>query len=99
MHTSKNHSSVERGETTTLTIRVARSLKEQLGDVAKHQRRSKSFLAAHAIEEFLSIQDWKDERIKDAIHCADRKKVVDHNHVAAWIEKWDSPKELKPPAA
>ena len=36
-----------------MTIRLNRSVKEKLGELAQHTRRSKSFLASEAIEDYV----------------------------------------------
>jgi predicted DNA-binding protein len=50
---------------TTLTVRLAPQVKRRLESVALRVRRSKSFLAAEAIEEFLAVQEWQIAAVKE----------------------------------
>ena len=84
---------------TTITIRVDKATKDRLEKVARHTRRSKSFLAAEAIEEFLSVQDWQERRIRDARASADRGEVIAHEDVLRWVRSWEAEGELPKPKA
>ena len=46
--------SEETAESTTLTVRLPAKRKDQLGELARRTRRSKSFLAADAIADYLA---------------------------------------------
>ena len=46
-------------ESTTLTIRVDRSVKERLEAIAHRLNRSKSFVACEAIKEYIAVQEWQ----------------------------------------
>ena len=81
----------------TLTIRLEQSMKDRLEAVATRTRRSKSFLAAEAIEEFLSVQDWQERRVREALASADRGEGVPHEEVTAWVESWGADNELPTP--
>ena len=54
-------------ESTTLTVRLDKSVKKRLEAAAARVRRSKSFVAAEAIEEYLAIQEWQVAAIKKGI--------------------------------
>jgi RHH-type rel operon transcriptional repressor/antitoxin RelB len=71
---------------TTLTVRLDRAVKRRLEAVAARVRRSKSFLAAEAIEEYLAVQEWQVEAIKSGIEAADRGELVPHDQVKAWAK-------------
>jgi RHH-type rel operon transcriptional repressor/antitoxin RelB len=71
-------------DSTTLTVRLAPQVKRRLESVALRVRRSKSFLAAEAIEEFLAVQEWQIAAIKEGIAAADRGDLVPHEDVQAW---------------
>lgn len=87
------------GDTTTLTIRVDRSMKERLERAARQQRRSKAFVAVEAIEEYLSVQEWQEGRIREALAAADRGEGVAHERVREWVESWGADDELPTPKA
>jgi RHH-type transcriptional regulator, rel operon repressor / antitoxin RelB len=86
-------------ESTTITIRVDKATKDRLEKVARHTKRSKSFLAAEAIEEFLSVQEWQERRIRDARASADRGEVISHEDVLQWVRSWETEDERPMPKA
>ena len=87
------------GDSTTLTIRVDRSVKERLEAIAQRTRRSKSFLAGEAIAEYLAVQEWQIEGIRKALQSLDEGRSVAHDDVAAWVESWGTDHELPKPKA
>ncbi len=56
---------------TKMTIRLDDDLKEQLERLAAATRRSKSFLAAEAIREFIELNEWQIREIQQAFREAD----------------------------
>jgi predicted transcriptional regulator len=58
-------------ESTTLTVRLSRELKGKLDRLAKSTRRSKSYLAAEAITEYVDANAWQIEEIRKAVQKAD----------------------------
>ncbi len=87
------------GNTATLTIRIDQDTKERLESAAKNQKRSKAFLANEAIKEYLAVQEWQEQRIRDAIASADRGEGVPHNRVLEWVQSWGSDDEQPVPHA
>ena len=85
-------------ESTTLTVRLDRAVKKRLEAAAARVRRSKSFLAAEAIEEYLSIQEWQIEAIKRGIEAADRGELVPHDQVKAWAKSIADDRQRRPRA-
>jgi len=73
-------------DSTTLTVRLDRSIKKRLEAAAARVRRSKSFLAAEAIEEYLAVQEWQIEAINNGIEAADHGKLVPHDRVKVWAK-------------
>jgi len=84
-------------DSTTITVRLDKAVKKRLEAAAARVRRSKSFLAAEAIEEYLAVQDWQVEAIKQGIAAADRGETVPHDRVKAWAESLGTRKELPRP--
>ena len=84
-------------ESTVLSVRISRSTKERLQRLAEGSRRSQSFLAAEAIEEFVSIQEWQIAGIKQALASLDRGEGVPHEAVKAWVESWGTEDERPMP--
>jgi predicted transcriptional regulator len=74
----------------TLSIRVSSDAREQLDELADATGRTKSFLAAEAIEHYLAIQSWQVQGIKNAVKKASSKdaKFIEHDKVVDWLESW-----------
>ena len=86
-------------DSTTLTVRLDRSVKERLEAMASTAKRSKSYLAAEAIEEYLSVQEWQIAGIEEAIQSMDAGKGIPHEKVSAWVKSWGTDNELPKPKA
>jgi RHH-type transcriptional regulator, rel operon repressor / antitoxin RelB len=56
----------------TVSVRLARTTKARLQQLAKSAGRSRAFLAAEAIEEYLDINEWQVAGILGAIASLDR---------------------------
>ena len=84
-------------ETTLLSIRVPVEVAERLAALAEATKRSKSFLGAAAIEEYLALQEWQIQEIQKGIRSADAGKLIEHGKVAQWVESWGSEQEEDAP--
>jgi RHH-type rel operon transcriptional repressor/antitoxin RelB len=71
-----------------LTLRLDPKLKKQLEKLAEATQRSKSFLAAEAIREYLALNDWQISEIKKAIQEADRGEFASEQDVQKVMKKW-----------
>lgn len=71
-----------------LSLRMPEGLAERLGNLAKATDRSKSFLATMAIEEFVAIQEWQVQAIKEGIAEAKAGKVAGHDKAMEELKKW-----------
>jgi len=78
---------------TTLTVRVDADAKERLERLAKSTGRSRSFLAAEAINQYLEVNEWQVAGIKQAIASLDRGEAVAHKQVKDWVTSWGSRRE------
>jgi predicted transcriptional regulator len=54
-----------------LTLRVNAKLKNQLDRLSKSMNRSRSFVAAQAIQEYVSVNEWQINEIKKGLAEAD----------------------------
>lgn len=83
----------------TLSIRVPSEARDRLEDLANATGRTKSFLAAEAIEYYLKNQAWQVEAIKSAVKKADSKnaKFIKHQDVSDWLNSWGSDEEQELP--
>lgn len=73
---------------TTMTIRLEPELKSRLDKLSAATHRSKSFLAAEAVREFVEINEWQIEEIKTAIKEADAEDFSSEQEVRAVFNKW-----------
>jgi predicted transcriptional regulator len=83
--------------TTTFTVRVETAVQKRLERLAKSTGRSRSFLAAEAITEYLDLNEWQIAGIKQAIASLDRGEGVAHAQVKEWVESWGSRNERPAP--
>lgn len=83
--------------TTTFTVRVDTSVKKRLERLAKSTGRSRSFLAAEAIVEYLEINEWQVAGIKRAMASLDRGEGISNDSVKDWVASWDSTNEKPTP--
>jgi RHH-type rel operon transcriptional repressor/antitoxin RelB len=82
---------------TTFTVRVETGVKKRLERLAKSTGRSRSFLAAEAINEYLELNEWQVSGIKRAIASLDRGEGIPHDMVKDWIESWGGANEKPVP--
>ena len=84
-------------KSTTFTVRVDAGVKKRLERLAKSTGRTRSFLAAEAINEYLEINEWQVAGIKRAIASLDRGEGIPHESVKDWVASWDSANEKPVP--
>lgn len=73
---------------TTMTIRVEPELKQQLDLLAQATHRSKSFLAAQALQDFVEANKWQIKEILQALEEADNSDFASDSDVAQTLNKW-----------
>ena len=73
---------------TTMTVRLEDDVKDRLDSLAEATQRSKSFLAAEAIREFVEINEWQIREIEAAIGEADAGDFASDKDVRALARKW-----------
>ena len=83
----------------TFTVRVDETDKQRLEALARSTGRSRSFLAAEAIAEYLAVNEWQIAGIKAAMEDLERGERIEHEAVRKWVESWGEEDELKPPSA
>jgi predicted transcriptional regulator len=71
------------GASTTMTIRVSRDLKEKLGRLAHDTRRTRSYLAAEAVEAYVNRELQIIEGIQRGVTDMETGKVTSHDDVTA----------------
>jgi predicted transcriptional regulator len=75
--------------TETLSIRIDANTKKRLDILAQRSQRSKSFLAAQAIEDYLTVEEWQLSVIEAGIKQLDEGKGVPHDSVVKLVQSWN----------
>jgi predicted transcriptional regulator len=75
-------------ENTMVSARVPGALASRLDKLAKTMHRSKSYLAAQAIAEFVDLQEWQVNAIEEGIAAVERGEVVSHDQAVALLKTW-----------
>lgn len=73
---------------TTMTIRLEPELKQRLDRLAEATHRSKSYLAAEALRDYVELNEWQVQEIKDAIKEADDGEFASDQAVSKTLGKW-----------
>lgn len=73
---------------TAMTLRLEPGLRKQLDHLAKAQRRSRSFIAAEAIREYVAANEWQIEEIRKGLEEADRGDFATEQQVRRTMNKW-----------
>ena len=73
---------------TTLSVRVEPEVKARLDALADATQRSRSFLAAEAIREYVEINEWQLQEIQNAVAEADAGDFVSEDELASLARKW-----------
>jgi predicted transcriptional regulator len=82
---------------TTFTVRVDPKVKKRLEKLARSTGRSRSFLAAEALNEYLDVNEWQVAGVKRAIASFDRGEGVSHQEVKDWVNSWGRRRERPVP--
>jgi predicted transcriptional regulator len=82
---------------TTFTVRVDPEVKKRLERLAKSTGRSRSYLAAEALNDYLNINEWQVAGIKRAVASLDRGEGVPHQEVKNWVDSWGRKRERPAP--
>lgn len=71
-----------------MTLRLEPGLRKKLDQIALAQRRSRSFIAAEAIREYVALNDWQIDETKKAVLEADRGEFASAGEVERVMSKW-----------
>ena len=75
-------------ESAVLTLRLDAKLKKQLDRMSKSMNRSRSFVAAQAIQEYVSVNEWQIAEIKKGIAEADAGDFATEEETQRVFRKW-----------
>ena len=74
-------------ESSVLTLRLDAKLKNQLDRLSKSMNRSRSFVAAQAIQEYVSVNEWQINEIKKGLAEADAGDFVTDEEMQQTIRR------------
>ncbi len=77
----------------TFTVLVGAETKERLERLASSTGRSRSFLAAEAIDAYLDVNEWQGSGIQAAIASLDAGGGITQVSANDWIASWDDTNE------
>lgn len=72
----------------TVTARIPEETATKLDELAKATNRSKSFIVANALEQFLEEQAWQVARINESIAQADAGEFATEEEIKDEFAKW-----------
>ena len=70
-------------ESVTITIRLPTGVCDRLESLAEATKRSRSFLAAEAIEKYVNIEHWQVAGIEQALD--DERRGIPDEEMAPWM--------------
>ncbi len=73
---------------TTMTIRLEDDTRDRLDKLAEATQRSRSFLAAEAIREYIELNEWQVGEIRAATDEADRGEFAPDAEVKDFFDGW-----------
>jgi len=82
---------------TTFTVRVERDVRKRLEKLARSTGRSRSFLAAEALNEYLDLNEWQVAGVKQAMASLDRGEGIPHKAIKDWVGSWGRKRERPVP--
>lgn len=71
-----------------VSLRIEEELAARLDSLAKATGRTKSFIAAQAIQDYLALQEWQVGAIQEGIDAAERGEMVDHDEAVKVLNGW-----------
>jgi predicted transcriptional regulator len=84
---------LKRGHMTAFTVRISEATAEKLNRLAERVDRSRAYMAAQAIEDFIAREEWQLAEIEAGLSEADRGDFASSDEVARVIGKYvKSPK-------
>jgi predicted transcriptional regulator len=82
---------------TVLSVRVPEELKEQLDYLSRSTKRSKAYLAAEALTDYVKKNAWRAKELHEAIREADKGVFISHEAMLAWADALGTDREVPPP--
>ena len=76
-------------QSTTMTLRLENDLKTRLDKLSIATNRSRSFLAAEAVREFIELNEWQIGEIENAIKEADAGDFASDQEARKVFSRWE----------
>jgi predicted transcriptional regulator len=76
-----------------MSVRVDETTKARLERLALSTGRSRSYLAAEAINEYLNVNEWQVAGIERSIVSIDSGRAITHQAVRDWVASWGGDNE------
>lgn len=80
-----------------LSVRIRAGLKDDLEFLSRATKRSKAYLAAEALEEYVQRNAWKAKELQQAKAEADKGVFISHEKMKAWAKSLGTEGELPAP--
>ena len=74
--------------TKAFSVRTDSDKVRQLDRLAEQQDRSRNYLVNQAINQFLELYAWQDERVRTGIQAADQGQFASESEVEQILNKW-----------
>lgn len=71
-----------------LSVRLPADLADRLESLAEATDRSKSYLAACAVEEYLAVNEWQVKAVREGVDAADKGDVIPHKDALKELARW-----------
>jgi predicted transcriptional regulator len=75
-------------ETSLVSVRIPKGVAKRLAALAAATDRSKSYVAAQAIEGFLALHEWQVKAIRQGLAEADEGKILPHEEALKRLKRW-----------
>lgn len=75
-------------ESKVMTLRLDPKLTKQLNKLADATQRSRSFLVAEAVREYIALNEWQIEETEKALVEADLGEFASEKDVQQTIKRW-----------
>jgi len=85
--------------TQTVSIRLDDEVLSKLDALTKATDRSRAWLMAHAVEQYVQHEAWQIEAIQSTLDKIrhGKAKFASHEETSRWLESWGSKQEMKAP--
>ena len=77
-------------QSVTLSVRLEAATKADLEKLARGTRRSKSYLAAEAIRQYVELNQWQVQETRRALAEADKGDFASDVQVRSFFDQWRS---------